>query len=56
MKLLFSPTSRRIPYPHTSKKLSLKNEDNKEGVGSPFIYQSFNKKKAETAQVCNIRS
>ncbi|CAI2177789.1 1503_t:CDS:10 [Funneliformis geosporum] len=44
------PTSRRIPYPHTNKKLSLKNEEKKEGV-SPFIYQSFNKKKVETAQI-----
>ncbi|CAG8555401.1 15541_t:CDS:10 [Funneliformis mosseae] len=44
------PTSRRIPYPHANKKLSLKNEDKKEGV-SPFIYQSFNKKKVETAQI-----
>ncbi|CAB4432069.1 unnamed protein product [Rhizophagus irregularis] len=44
------PTSRRIPYPHAGKKLSLKNEEKKEGV-SPFIYQSFNKKKADNTQI-----
>nr|CAG8537919.1 7314_t:CDS:10 [Entrophospora candida]CAG8549502.1 2812_t:CDS:10 [Entrophospora candida] len=45
------PTTRRIPYPHPGKKRLPKNEDlESKDNSSPFIYQSFNKKKEEAVQ------
>ena len=51
---IYSPTSRKIPYPNTGKPLALNAEGEANTNDGPFIYNPFNKKAVEEAQVSKI--